>query len=125
MEFRPLTATELELLRTLLAQEFPGAAELRRQLQNLEIRPIDAAGNADFRPQEGERALVRRRVPVEAEYVDSDGATVHVLVHVADGRLSALEVYKESDAAIVGLPTAERLSEFFMPYVGFRSAKRD
>jgi hypothetical protein len=41
-----------------------------------------------------------RRIPVEAEYEDLDRVTVHVLLHVIDGRLNEIEVYREDSAAV-------------------------
>jgi hypothetical protein len=39
-------------------------------------------------------------VPVEAELVDEDGVIVHVLLHVVDGFLNELEVYREDSAPV-------------------------
>jgi hypothetical protein len=49
---------------------------------------------------------VRRRIPVEASYPDADGVVVHVLLHVIDGRLDELEVYREDSGSVL-IPSTE------------------
>jgi hypothetical protein len=39
-------------------------------------------------------------VPVEAELEDEDGVPVHVLLHVLDGYLNELEIYREDSAPV-------------------------
>jgi hypothetical protein len=45
-------------------------------------------------------AVVERRIPVEAELKDADGVTIHVLLHVLDGLLNELEVYRDDSGPI-------------------------
>ena len=40
-------------------------------------------------------APVRSRIPVEAGGVGADGKRLHVLLHVVDGFLSELEIFRE------------------------------
>ncbi len=49
---------------------------------------------------------MRRRIPVEASYPDADGVVVHVLLHVIDGRLDELEVYREDSGSVL-IPSTE------------------
>ncbi|HEY5943618.1 MAG TPA: hypothetical protein VIT89_12265 [Solirubrobacterales bacterium] len=78
----------------LLRQEFPGRQALREQVSSLAVAPIDVEGSLRLEA-EGPRAEVRERVPVEAMVEDVDGVTIHVLLHVVDGLMSELEIYKD------------------------------
>jgi hypothetical protein len=51
-------------------------------------------------------APVKRRVPVEAWYLDVnskplDGPFVRILLHVLDGKLSELEIYKDDSSPVI------------------------
>lgn len=100
---------EFDLLALLLNREFPGAPELRAQLSGLEVASIDADGSLSLYPRpDSPVAKVDDRVPVEGAYPDNDGTRVHVLVHVVDGRLQELELYREDgktvDRRVIVLP---------------------
>ena len=82
-------------MSTLLSQPFPGRDALTEQLQAVRVRTIDADGSLELRPTGGPRADVVRRIPVEAESFDGEGATVHLLLHVVDGQMKELEIYRE------------------------------
>ncbi|MCU1362893.1 MAG: hypothetical protein JWM55_721 [Acidimicrobiaceae bacterium] len=69
------------------------------QIDCVRACPIDRDGSLKFRIN-GPRAEVSRRIPVEAEIEDSDGVTIHVLLHVADGLIDELELYREDSAPI-------------------------
>jgi hypothetical protein len=53
------------------------------------------------------RAEVVRRIPVEAEFDDQDGVGVHVLLHVLDGYLNELEIYREDSSPLQREPDPE------------------
>jgi hypothetical protein len=92
---------ESDLLELLLNQEFPGAPELRAQLPDLEVASIDADGSLSLYPRpDSPVARVDKRVPAEGAYLDNDGMRVHVLVHVVDGRLQELELYREDGKTV-------------------------
>lgn len=82
------------MIMALLRQEFPGRQALREQVSSLAVAPIDVEGSLRLEA-EGPRAEVRERVPVEAMVEDVDGVTIHVLLHVVDGLMSELEIYKD------------------------------
>lgn len=44
------------------------------------------------------------RVPVEAEYLDADGVPICILLHVVDGRLNELEIFKADGGTIKNSP---------------------
>jgi hypothetical protein len=54
---------------------------------------------------------VKRRIPVEASYPDADGVIVHVLLHIIEGRLDELEVYREDSGRVLVPPTETRALE--------------
>lgn len=93
--FREMTMDERRLLSALVAQEFPGSAELTRQLEFAKVRPIVDNPSLDILVGGGPSARVERRIPVEAEVEDVDGVTVHILLHVVDQFMNELEVFRE------------------------------
>lgn len=92
---RPPHPEEVRVVAQLLSAPFPGQAELRHQATTLRVREIDRCGCLELRVARGRPAPVVRRIPVEAETTDADGAVVHVLLHVVDGYLDELEVFRE------------------------------
>jgi hypothetical protein len=100
-QYRAVDEWERGLVERLLQESFPGAAELRAQFQGARARTIDDEGSLEFESQTGDAAPVRRRIPIEAEATDTDGVVVHFLVHVVDGRLRELEIFKEDGSAVV------------------------
>ena len=101
-EWRPLSPVKQEMLRRLLSVEFAGKHELLTQADSLtaegSIRRSIAINPGASAPV----ANVQRRIPVEAEFEDTDGVTVHVLLHVVDGLMNELEIYREDSAPILG-----------------------
>jgi hypothetical protein len=94
---REASEEEQAVLDRLLREDFPGAETLRKQSQDLQVRRIDRDGSLELRPGEGApRADVDERVPVEAELKDRDGFMIHVLLHVVDGLMNELDIYKDN-----------------------------
>ncbi len=100
-QFRQPTGPELSLLTGLISSGFQGAVELMEQLATARVAPIDADGSLRLQPTTGTLAPVRRRIPVEATYADDDGVSVHVLIHVIDGLLDQLEIYREDSEPVL------------------------
>jgi hypothetical protein len=109
MDWRPLTGDEQVLLDKLLSHEFQGREQVALQARTAlvkhvgtKIRPIWLFKIDESAP----RAHVRQRTPVEAECVgnDQDGAVVHFVLHVIDGRLAELEIFREDGDQIVRVP---------------------
>ena len=78
-------------------------------MSKAQVRRIDADGSLEISVPEGPRAEVIRRVPVEAEAVDSDGVPIHVLLHVVDGLLHELELFREDSRPVRRPPAPEDL----------------
>lgn len=108
VDLRSPTSEERRVLAALLSVEFPGRSELVEQAKDVLARTIDTEGSIAFVAAGGRQAPVVRRIPVEAELEDADGTTIHILLHVIDGRLNELEIYRDDSAPIQGVIDPER-----------------
>jgi hypothetical protein len=97
ISFRDPTGPELDLLRRLVSADFPGADVLAEQLTTTQVASIDTDGSLLLRPGGASPADVIRPVPVEATYPDIDGVLVIVILHVVDGLLDLLQIYRDDD----------------------------
>jgi hypothetical protein len=96
----PLDAMASHILAALLAAPFPGRDELAIQVAAARCRQIDADGSLALSAIGAPRADVVHRIPVEAEVEDIDGMTIHVLLHVVEGYIDELEVYREDSGPL-------------------------
>jgi hypothetical protein len=103
-EFREPTEVERLLLERLLEAELSGRDELVPLLQRILVRTIDEDGGLKFQSQTEGKAPVVKRVPVEAEAKDEDGAVIHMLLHVVEGRPAELEFFREDTATVKRTP---------------------
>lgn len=99
-EFGPLNDYQRGILDALLAAEFQGKDALVEQSRYVQAREIDVNGSLQFAPTDQPLADVLRRIPVEAEAEDADGVVIHILLHVLDGCISELELYREDSQKI-------------------------
>lgn len=99
-DFRPLSGLERQLLTALLSADFPGRDALMEQAAVASARGIDHNGSLEFASSDAPPAEVVRRIPVEAKLNDSDGVTIHVLLHVVDGLVKELEVYRDDSGPV-------------------------
>jgi hypothetical protein len=100
-EFRSLSDLEGRLLAVLLSTDFLGRDALVEQVAAASVREIDDNGSLEFARSDKTPAEVVRRIPVEAELDDSDGVTIHVLLHVVDGLVKELEVYRDDSGPVL------------------------
>lgn len=107
--FRVPTGQELALLYRLLETDFPGQRDLREQIDRSLVRRIDENGSLEFLVGPELRAPVEARIPTEGYTVDTDGVLVHVLLHVLDGLVAELEIYKEDSSPVHTAPSAATL----------------
>jgi hypothetical protein len=102
--WRKLTEAEKRVLDRLLAGEFAGKHELAAQAELATVSRIDGEGSLQLRTK-GPDAPVTQRIPVEGSYLDGSsdtfGPVVHLLLHVVEGRLQELEIYKNDGSDIV------------------------
>jgi len=90
------------VLSLLLSEPFPGCEALTAQHTSVRGRAGDVDGSLELVSTTGPRAEVVRRIPVEAEGVDREGQPVYVLLHVAEGRMVELEIYRADGKVPVG-----------------------
>jgi len=98
--FRPTTDAESRIVLALLEPDFPGRDAVAAQIQSAMVRVIDPEGSLEIVTTDELPADVARRIPVEAEIVDGDGITVHVLLHVVDGYVTELEIYRDDSGPL-------------------------
>jgi hypothetical protein len=108
-EFRELNNDEKLIIDCLLKVDFPGKEAIAEQIVNSLVTVIDENSSLRFNVKTNIKADVRQRVPIEAEYDDTDNVIVHLLLHVVDGTVKELEVYKDDASPIIRKPAAENL----------------
>jgi len=92
------------LISRFLEPEFPGREALRDQLGLVQARSIDENGSLDLRSGSQTVAVVKKRIPTEGEALDSDGTVIHYLLHVVDGVMKELEIYKDDSSVVLRRP---------------------
>ncbi len=108
--FRPPSRDEHQLFHRLMEAEFPGKSAIVDQLHGVRVRSIDPEGSLELQPSSGsKKAEVIRRIPVEAAGRDDDGIIIHVLLHVVDGIVKELEIYKDDGSVIKSFPRSHNL----------------
>lgn len=116
--WREPTELEISIFNRLLSVEFPGVEHLRMQIEAMQVQTLDENGSLSLKVESSVHADVQSRVPVEASYSDSEEdsgdkeARVHMLLHVLDGSMKELEIYKDDGSAIVQKPLAQKLTLF-------------
>jgi hypothetical protein len=114
-DYRPLKANERDILARLLEANFPGRDELREQLDSVTATELDENGSLALRCGPARPAVVKCRVATEGECADADGVAIHVLLHVVDGMVHELEVFKDDSSRVQNPPIARGLA-LFTPY---------
>ena len=107
--FRDFTAYEQEIIGRLLEKAFPGRDEICEQIKNCLVRAIDEDNSLGFLVRSNVKAKVKKRIPVEAEVHDTDGILIHILLHVVEGKVNELEIYKEDGSPILERPDPSKL----------------
>ena len=118
-EWRPLDQCERAILDRLFECDFLGRDALRSQLVGRRCRVIekyeDEYGSLELRV-EGRQSPTGMGCPlVEGEYRDEDGVPICVVLHVRDGQLWELEVFKADGGKIIQQPRAELFEPRPMP----------
>ncbi len=107
--YRRVADFERKIIDVLLEAEFPGRSEIRQQLNDCRVKTIDENGSLEFELNTHIKADVRRRIPIEGEIEDADGVLIHVLLHVVNGEVKELEIYKDDSSHIIRMPDASTL----------------
>jgi hypothetical protein len=107
---RSLSNHEKEILDALLnSLDFPGRVDILEQLTNAQVEQIDPGGSLRFIISSDKVAFVKSRIPVEAEFLDTDGVHRHILLHVLNGKIDELEFYKDDSSPVMQHPHPENL----------------
>lgn len=114
---RKLTDEETRLIDRLLEEDFPGRDAILQQIRSSRVKEWDDRnGSLQFDVGPSPLALTTSRIPVEGEFEDVDGVTIHILLHVVNGHVKDLEVYKDDSSEVIKLPKAEQLRLFRPEY---------
>jgi hypothetical protein len=100
-DWRQLSDNESQILAELLAINFLGKDALVHQVKSAVVQQLDDNGSLKFRILDPILASVPSRVPVEGECEDADGIKIHFLLHVVDGVIDELEVFREDSGRIL------------------------
>jgi hypothetical protein len=114
-EFRPLNNREREVFEKLLSVTFPGSQELMKQLTGMVVSTIDQNGSLACYCSEAQGAITDKRIPVEAECDDRDGVRVHILLHVVNGLINELEVFREDGETLIGTIEPNDMTVLVLP----------
>jgi Domain of unknown function (DUF6984) len=107
---RNLTDDELQILERMLTQLAHGRDEVYEQLRSAKVTPIDKNGSLRFHVTSPVVAAgINQRVPVTAIFDDADGMPIYILLHVVEGKLWELEIYKADGSRILNPSIPERL----------------
>ena len=88
----------------LTSANFLGRAEVLAQLQSCHVRTIDGEGGLEIRTACDQQAVVRYRVCIELYGPDLDGTQISVMLHVVDGFVREIEIYKLDGSPIQRMP---------------------
>lgn len=101
---RDLRDDERALVGQLLAQSFNGRDEIAAQLRGAQViaEGVGDTRTLRFAPPRGDAppAPTALRIPVEGIADDVDGVAITVLLHVVDGWVTELEVYRVDGKSI-------------------------
>jgi hypothetical protein len=115
-DFREPSSEERLLFQRLLEADFPGKREVADQLKSCRVRIVDPEGSLELDPGvDSDRVPVDKRIPVEAEGADEDGVFVHILLHVVNGTVKELEIYKDDSSPIRKMPRPGDLNLVVLP----------
>jgi hypothetical protein len=126
--FRKPSDEEQALLNRLVEADFPGRDELVPLLREVLVRTIDDDGGLELQSQIDGSAAVVKRVPVEAEGKDDDGAVIHMLLHVVEGRPAELEFYRDGVGNVRKMPRPSAFELIVLPPMpndGYFARKQD
>ena len=107
--FRPVTASEKEILSWLLDADSAAKDIVREQLANAVVRPVDTEGSLEFQTSSSQTVPPGPRIRADARYRDRDEVYVNLLLHVVDGKVRELEVYKDDGSPVLTRPSASLL----------------
>jgi hypothetical protein len=93
-DFSSPTKWQSDLMARMLALDIDRVDLLRQQAETAETKVIDEDGSFQVRTSGPPWMESQERVPIEAECFDRDNTPVEVLMHVIDGLIDELEIYR-------------------------------
>ncbi len=112
-KFREASASERALFRCLLSINFKGRDNIKQQLDTALVRRIDNDGSLEFKVVDIIPADVSRRVPVECWCQDIDDMQVEILLHVVNGIVNELEIFRGDGGTIqLNIDTLKEVTVF-------------
>lgn len=115
--WRRPTPYETELVDKLLETEFFGRDELQAQWRSALVRTVGASGSFAIRPSTGEPpSRAEFGVPVEGESSNEEGGGVHAVLHIRDGYLEELEVYRDMPEPVRNRVDPQAIEVFAPPF---------
>ena len=103
------TEYELKILEAMLKHMAHGADQLNEQLKHAQVSSIDEEGSLRFKINSPVVTDIEDRVPITGIFDDADGIPIYLLLHIVDGRLAELEIYKADGSKILNKPVPEKL----------------
>ncbi|MBI3764882.1 MAG: hypothetical protein HY277_00060 [Ignavibacteriales bacterium] len=97
------------MLSCLLKDPFPGRDQILSQIGSCKVKEIDFNGSLQFNIFVDETVDSEKRIPVEGEAEDIDAVIIHFLLHVINGKLVELEIYRDDSAHIIRKPKPEEI----------------
>lgn len=109
---RKLSASEAKLIDRLLEKDFPGRDAIVEQIKAARVEQIDTDGSLKFFVDSNVNAVTKFRIPTEGRFEDTDGTAIHLLLHVVNGKIDELEVYKDDSSSVISMPDPKHLTLF-------------
>jgi hypothetical protein len=101
---RELLPSERAILDRLLEAEFDGRDEIRQQLGEVLVQPVDEDGSLRLVTIVGPPAPVRFAAPVSGQALDEDGVGMEIVLQMEGDRVAELEFYKFDGSGVRRLP---------------------
>lgn len=115
--FEPISESKRKVIEKLLEPQFVGVEELRQQVPSLLVKQCDENGSIQLKAESSICSRVQDGPVAEARYPDANtndtnGVCVNVLLHVKNGRLWMLEIYKDDSSRVLSQPEPNKLDSF-------------
>lgn len=111
--FRTPNQRERFLIERLLLGVDRGRTEYRAQCRQSLVWVLDKNGSLKFKvPNELQFQDLENGLVSEGEFIDVDGETAHILLHVQKGLIHELEIYREDGLPLLCFPDATQVEVF-------------
>jgi hypothetical protein len=116
-EFRPISDFERSIILRLLELDFPGNDALKEQVRGLEAKCVDHEGSLELNVSSDIIANIPANPAVEGYYADGEqknpfGPYVRILLHIRNGKMWLMEIYKDDGTEIKRQPSPAELELF-------------